>query len=236
MINVIYRISDNGYKKPKFSNATKIHCLENAQREFGFANIHLFVDDVNLTNEVREMAMSPRSGTMPAVHLYTAGSSAGSFRHVFNYALTTFKSEDVVYFLEDDYLHLPNSATIMEEGMAIADYVSLYDHADKYIPASKGGNPFIEADGGEITKVFRTKSVHWKLTNSTTMTFATTISQLHQDADIWQKYTTGTHPHDMQIFLDLRDRGRSLITPLPGYSTHCEPQWASPGTDWEHVV
>ena len=111
--------------------------------------------------------------------------------------------------------------------------MSLYDHADKYIPANKGGNPLIDIDGGEITKVFRTKSTHWKLTNSTTMTFACTIEQLQQDAEVWKKYTEGTHPHDMQIFLELRDKGRSLVTPLPGYSTHCEPSWSSPGINWE---
>ncbi len=233
MINVLYRLSDNGYKKPKFSNATKVHCLENTIREFGVDNIHIFIDKTNITKETLA-----HLGHMPAVkhsEAYTAGSSAGSFRYVFEYALKNFRADDCVYFLEDDFLHLPNSALIMEEGLAIADYVSLYDHADKYLPANKGGNPFIEEDGGEITKVFRTKTSHWKLTNSTTMTFATTIGTLITDKPVWDRYTTGTHPHDMQIFLDLRTAGRSLITPIPGYSTHCEPSWASPGIDWENV-
>lgn len=235
-VNVVYRLSDNGYAKVKFAHATKIHCLENCLKHFDINNVHLFVDNTNLVESTREAVEHIDSTRFFGdLNYYVGGSSAGSWRHVFDYALKTFKDDDVVYFLEDDYLHLPGSENAILEGIAIADYVSLYDHNDKYIPGVQGGNPFIDTDGGEVTKVFRTKSHHWKLTNSTTMTFATTIQQLREDAPIWQHFTTGAHPNDFQCFLKLRDYGRSLITPLPGLSTHCEPQWASPGIDWSRV-
>lgn len=235
-INVIYRLSDNGYNKPKFANATKMHCLHNCIKQFKADNIHLFVDETNLLSETREaIEMLDEVVPFDEFNYYIGGSSAGSWRHVYEYAMKTFKDDDIIYFVEDDYLHLPNSATILREGMAIADYVSLYDHNDKYIPATIGGNSFIGMDCGEVTKVFRTASTHWKLTNSTTMTFAVTHEQLKRDDATWQKYTQGSHPNDFQCFLELRALGRSLITPIPGYSTHCEPRWASPGTDWEQV-
>ena len=41
--------------------------------------------------------------------------------------------------------------------------------------------------------------------------------------------------HGNLLFLDLRDNCRTLITPLPGYSTHGETQWLSPFTDWSKV-
>jgi hypothetical protein len=37
------------------------------------------------------------------------------------------------------------------------------------------------------------------------------------------------------MFLDLRDKGRSLITPLPGYSTHGETAWLTPLIDWSKI-
>jgi hypothetical protein len=130
-------------------------------------------------------------------------------------------------------LHKLNSEDILKEGFDIgADYVSLYDHPDKYID---GANPFVES-GGEITRVMLSKSCHWKLTNSTTMTFAAKVKTLKEDEEILRSFTNGTHPHDFQMFLALRDKGRSLITPIPGYATHGETQWLSPLTNWKQLA
>lgn len=235
-MDVIYRLSDNGYHKPKFPNATKQHCLSNAIKEFGLDNMHMFVDMTNLNTETSDFVK--QQGSFKNLEYYVGGSSAGSWRHVFDYALQTFTDPtDVVYFLEDDYLHLPNSANIMKEGIDRADYVSLYDHNDTYIPASAGGNVFVDDSGASRfpTLIFRTESSHWRTVSSTTMTFATTISQLHKDKLIWEKHTLGSHPNDFQCFMELNRLGRSLITPIPGYSTHCEPRWASPGINWEII-
>jgi hypothetical protein len=207
----------------------------NAVNVFGRENIHLFVDETNLVQNTREMVTSfDNSYGFGKLTFYTGGSSAQSWRYVAEYA-KQFDDEDVIYFLEDDYLHLNNSKEVLLEGIEIADYVSLYDHFDKYIPAIKGGNIFIDEDGGEVTKVFRTKSTHWKLTNSTTMTFATTRKQLIKDWNVWDMFTVGSYPEDLRAFITLRDNGVSLITPIPGYSTHCIPEWASPGIDWEKI-
>ena len=237
VINVIYRLSDNGYKKPKFPHATKLHCLENCMKHFDADNIHLFVDETNLLPATKEaIEQLDTAHFFGDLQYYVGGSSAGSWRHVFDYALKNFTNpSDIVYFLEDDYLHLPNSAKAIEEGLKIAEYVSLYDHNDKYIPASRGGNPYIGEDGGEVTKVFVTNSTHWRLTNSTTMTFATTMGILIEDTPIWEQFTMGSHPNDFAAFLKLREMNRALITPIPGLSTHCEPAWASPLIDWSKV-
>jgi hypothetical protein len=37
------------------------------------------------------------------------------------------------------------------------------------------------------------------------------------------------------MFLELRQQGELLITPLPGYATHGETAWLSPLTDWSKV-
>lgn len=238
---VLYRLSDNGYKKPKFENATKIHCLENALLQLAMpcATFYLFIDDNNLTDETKQHIEKSKlkSYITETIH-HTAGSSAASFRLVFNFALDKFNNNDIIYFLEDDYLHLPTSYIAIKEGIERADYVSLYDHNDTYIPASMGGNVFV-TDGGYSTfptYVIRTNNFHWRTVGSTTMTFATTKKTLNEDKYIWLKNTEGTYPQDFKAFSELTNNiGRSLITPIPGLSTHCEPKWASPGTDWIKV-
>jgi hypothetical protein len=46
----------------------------------------------------------------------------------------------------------------------------------------------------------------------------------------------GHYPQDFQMFLDLRDQGELLITPLPGYSTHGETAWLTPLCQWDKIV
>ena len=140
-----------------------------------------------------------------------------------------------VYFIENDYLHKPDSQKILEEGFTLgASFVALYDHPDKYLDPSRGGNPYCEG-GGEDTRVYLTDSCHWKITNSTTMTFAAKVSTLKRVEPILRKHTSGIHPNDFQMFLELRSQGELLITPIPGYATHGETKWISPLTDWTKI-
>jgi hypothetical protein len=67
------------------------------------------------------------------------------------------------------------------------------------------------------------------------MTFAAKVSTLKRVEPILRKYTQGSYPDDFKMFLELRDQGELLITPIPGYSTHGESAWLSPLTDWSQV-
>ena len=227
-MKILYRISDGSYKKERFQHATKQHCIENFLSQFPKEEVIIYAD--NVRDETLEWITALGCETLRT----NGGSSAAGFRIVLDAALE-LSDDEYVYFVEDDYLHLPNSRAVLLEGLERSHYVSLYDHKDKYIPAHSGGNPYIDDDAAEVTKVFLTKSSHWKLTNSTTMTFATKVSVLKEDAPIWKKYTSGTYPHDFHCFLELRENGRTLATPIPGYSTHCEPMWATPLIDWTAV-
>jgi hypothetical protein len=236
-MHCIYRISDNGYKKAKFGNATKIRCLLNFILEWPQDEITVLADKCR--PETRELLRDYQQTTGLDVEDIDGGSSAQSFRLALEFALR-FDDNEVVYFVEDDYWHLTHSRRCLLEGIERADYVTLYDAPDKYIPASRGGNPFIEDDGGDVSKVILTASSHWRITNSTTCTFATRVGTLREDWDIWKQWCfptpQQTHPHDFQCFLALREKGRALISPIPTLSTHCEPAWAAPLVDWEKEI
>lgn len=240
-MKIYYRLSDGSYPKVRFQNATKENCFKNFLRYCLDDADQLFVYADNVTSETWHNLWLWIDGRANITRLRSAaGSSAASFRLVLGEALKG-SDEEIVWFQEDDYAHLPGSRTILLEGLERADYVTLYTHPDKFIPASKGGNPLIGDDAAEETKVFVTKSSYWMMTNSTTMTFATQVRTLREDQALWWKYTEGNYPQDMQIFLELRQRGRGLIQPIPTKATHCEPKWAAHlfGTgynDWERVL
>jgi hypothetical protein len=227
-MKALYRISDGSYKKERHAHATKKVCLENFLKQFPTEEVIIYAD--NVKDETFEWLTSYGCELRRTV----GGSNAGGFRIVFEDTLKLPDSE-IVYFVEDDYLHLDGSRKILLEGIERAHYLTLYDHIDKYMPAEMGGNPFIGLDAAEETKVFLTKSRHWKLTNSTTMTFASTVGVLREDADIWRKHTSGNHPWDFQCFMELRDKGRTVASPMPTLSTHCMPEWEAPLVDWNNV-
>lgn len=234
----LYRISSNSYKKNRLPNATKQRCLINFLNEFPVEEITVYKD--RCEPELEEFLQNYSDVFGLNVVSIDGGSSAQSFRIVVDEALK-LPDNEVVYLIEDDYLHLPFSRRILLEGIELgASYVSGYDHKDKYIPASQGGNPLIDVDGGEFTKVYLSKSSHWKLTNSTTLSFLTKVETLREDYDIWKKWCfndpTQTYPNDYQCFRELIDiKGRSLITPIPGISTHSEIPWLSPLINWEGI-
>lgn len=237
-MRILYRISDGGYNKIKLDFADKFYCLENCIKVFGSSNLIVFAD--NCKPETLEKLRK-----YPIVLKETQiGSSGQSWKMVANYALQNYDNPDVVYFLEDDYLHRAHSETVILEGLTIGDYVTLYDHLDKYMEKSIGGNPMVK-NGGELTRVLLTKSTHWKITNSTTMTFACKVKTLREDWVIFDEFTKESHPHDDQIFYKLQGikklkykifgKRRKLVVPIPGYSTHIEPSVLSPLIDWHDV-
>ena len=229
---IFYRYSDGSYAKQKLEIATKKVCLLNFLQCFGNKNnlIYLIADNIKdktLNNDLQNL---PKG--IDFFERQECGSSAASFKYVFTKALAflNLKDEDIVYFVEDDYLHTLEAPQLIQEGLEHFHFVTLYDHPDKY-----NGNPLI-SDGGEVTRVVRGATQHWKYTNSTTMTFAATVSTLKQSKDIIWRHIQGTYPTDFQMFLDLREAGFSLGSPLPGASTHCEVNWLTPFIDWNNVA
>lgn len=160
------------------------------------------------------------------VRIINCGGEAKSFIETLKYIQTqNHSAEDIIYFLEDDYVHQPNWDKILLEGFTLgADYVTLYDHADKYM----------EFYSEFRTKILHTKSTHWMATPSTTNTFAVKFSTLMKDFSVHNKYSTGVEPSaDHQKFLELAQRGRVLVSSIPGYSTHCQNDLLSPCIDWK---
>ncbi len=258
ILHVIYRISDKGNPKPKLSNGGKWDCLFNAVKEFGAENFHVIAD--NCAGET----ISALKSTGLSFET-TANGNCGTCRYIFNEVINRYAPDENIYLLEDDYLHLPGSRVAILEGLAIADYVTLYDHPDMYHPEGIGANFFVHDDMPKAS-IFLTAHSHWRSTVSTTMTFAAKVQTLIEDRDVWNRFCVGKIPGDIGAFIvltgqdDLNEaknfvkRGvdkkwayllvenffserkkRLLISPLPAFATHTETNYLSPLIDWSRV-
>ena len=231
-MKIIYRISDAGYNKVKPAYIHNSACLKN------FCNVFFdYISDIIILADncsEQTLTMIGRYIDPVNIHKVSVGHGAGTFNLALGMALK-WKDDEIVYFVENDYLHKQQSPEIIKEGLILgSSFVSLYDHPDKYLDPSKGGNPYCEG-GAEDTRVYLTDSCHWKITNSTTMTFAATVETLRRTESTLRKWTVGEHPHDFQMFLELREQNEVVVTPLPGYATHGETAWLAPLTDWSKI-
>lgn len=217
-MKIFYRLSDNSYHKGKLPGTSKKLCLANFLEVF--API-VFTEDVmagkqkpvmTLICDNCEESMSVASETGLPI-LKTSFGNAKSLQYALSLAVSNNDKDELIYFVEDDYLHHPSAYKVLMEGQHLGDYITLYDHPDKYTSFY---------NFGETSKVLKTKSSHWRYTQSTCMTFLTKPKILIEDWNIWEKYTSESHPNDYQIFVDLEKKGRKLIQPIPGMACHTD--------------
>ncbi len=152
--------------------------------------------------------------------LWKEGTEAGSFLRLLDYVEgLDLHPDTIIYLVEDDYLHKAGWVDILFEGFSLPiDYVTLFDHRDKYMHY-----PHLRS------QIFVTSSCHWRTTPSTTNTFAARLGTLKQDIRIHRQFSQKrkiTADHDK--FCKLGKQGAILISSIPGWSTHAEPEFGSP--------
>jgi hypothetical protein len=257
---ILYRISSGGYAKTKPDYITKESCFMNMLRELLVLSMDavpcylmIVADRCNaklkdfIQNACRSLRLPDR---MPIKMLETdIGHGAGSFVVGVRTLLTekSLTDNDVVYFLEDDYLHVPGAFAKIFEVVESnrAQYATGYDHPDKYgtfDPTSstfKSPNPFIDPTSGSemATEVMLINGHHWKKTHSTTMTFATKIKTLKADFDdAIGPFVGGSHPEDFDMWTAIElVQKKKLVSPIPSLSTHGETAWLAPCVDWKTI-
>jgi hypothetical protein len=198
--------------------------------EKSFNNLLETIED-NPNIELTVMMDGTKQGTFLEnynvnVYEFKGGSDAASFFETVKYVKSkNIRDKDLVYFLENDYLHLDGWVEKVIDLFSTfkgLSYVSLYDHNDKY---------FLPMYEDLVSKIFTTKTHHWRTTPSTCGSFIISKQLLEEDFDI---LSTMEGDHNKFTFLS-QTRNRFVLTPIPGLSTHCMEGLMSPTIDWSQV-
>lgn len=250
MIHVYYRTSDNNNKKsyiPTF--ITKERCLNNFIRYFTPESIQIIADNVK-----PETLDWLKTYNLEVIN--TSLGNSGSFKFALDLAIKR-NDDDIVYFVENDYIHSPNSRQIMDEGFnklncggteLNVDYVTLYDHPDRYNyhhninytdyvyfghhDARNIGDGIVSSNQRSL--VMYGENSYWKTVSSTCMTFAAKVSTLKKDYEDIVHFLSIKNS-DMRMFEKLiYDKNRTLISPIPGAATHGD--LLSPYVDWKQYI
>jgi hypothetical protein len=219
MIHILYRhtshTSGMGKNRPHwFSYEKSLNNLLSTIEGLDFVKFHLIYDgECNITD--------PR---IHHIENIKAGSDCNSYFYSWHYAKSlNIGDKDLIYIAENDYAYVHGWIHKIKElfdAYEDLDYVTLYDHNDKY-------NPIMYPN--LATYLFITKSHHWRITPSTTGSVIFGKRILDEDFDI---HSVNCSDFGRYEFLRT-NRNRNVLSPIPSLATHCEVEWLAPVIDWE---
>lgn len=161
------------------------------------------------------------------IHVFQGGSDRASSLVTLDLARRQeLGPDDLVYLLENDYLHQDGWVSRVFEAFDSPmqfSYLSLYDHADKY---------FYKMYEDLSARLMHTAHQHWRTAPSSCASYLLTRRTLEADYDVLSQGIP-----DYYFFSQLAtERQRVLLTPVPGLSTHCMSGYLSPVVDWARVA
>lgn len=183
-------------------------------------DLHVIMDGDYSANFIRKYA------DRYILHPISAGSDKLSFFSTWQIARNTLIDDgDLLYFLENDYLHTHDWVQRVQNlflSCGGLQYVSLYDHGDKYF------HPMYR---NLMSRIFVSVDHHWRTTPSTCGSFIIPKKIFEED---FVEHTTIEGDHNKFLFLN-SSKGRFVVTPMPGLSTHCLNTVMSPNVDWFEI-
>ena len=127
-----------------------------------------------------------------------------------------------VYFLEDDYLHLPDAISNIVSAVASFGLVTGYDHIDRYTRTD---------DIEYKQQIYLSGTRHWRVSESTTGTFAIRRDLLNSAYPLIDSvFSQGM---DRLLFRQLHAYNYRLFSAMPGLTTHVHEPYMSPFVDWQ---
>lgn len=224
-LRVVQRHCQERGDKPRPAWFTKERALDSLLRDVAPADLTVVFDGQGLGGDDIPSYILRAAEKGVRVVAGRFGSDARSMKAATKVVLDAgWDDGDIVYFVEDDYVHLPGWAAVMKEAFEhdVADYVTLYDHPDKY-------------DGGVYPRLAAelrvTPSRHWRSTPSTTNTWATRVGRLKRDLPVHSAFVRSWNV-DHEKFVALRESGARVASCIPGMSTHCHLPLLSPAVAW----
>ena len=243
---VLYRITSRINQKPRTDGFSKLDYLDNLFRSFSDYKIICIAD--NCDHETIDILRKKPFYKF----LTTSLGNAGSFNYLITKVLFLLDDDDLLYFAEDDYRYTEIASKVLAEGVQHFDYVTLYDHPDKYGIYPFNLNPLVpRGELSERTQIYKGALCLWRTTNSTTMSFGCYARTIKNDWYIWNFFSKiSAVPRDFYIwlvltcpvrnffpykptigivlfvanFLSIIKKPRKLGVPVPSASSHMEQQ------------
>ena len=141
-------------------------------------------------------------------------------------------SEDLIYFVEDDYIHKKNAINEM-----IFTYERIASQLNKEIILCPADYPYLYTKA-ELTQNYLGHEYHWRKVNETLCTFLTSKEIIDK---YWDKYVSMCEREHAPFEKPLHDiyEKELCISPIPSLAIHCTNINSifglSPNVDWKKI-
>ncbi len=239
-IHFIYRAAPGDSKSDKrpayFDKLTCLNSFINSFEKLDASNKGdlIFLNDGEIHQEWLERML--QCSDAEVINLGGVGNSLSLKEAYKIFFKKNWDDGDVIYFCEDDYLHLPEAFEFLinaVKDIPQAEYFTLYDHLDRYTRND-------DADGGR-SKIYVSRDCHWRTVESGCQTYGVRIRALKKDIWIHKLGLVGKIPRGREMFRAVQGLGkyffrypkRKMVSPIPALCTHMETEFLSPNIDWE---
>ena len=159
-MQIVYRISNNSYKKERLPVATKEYCLKDFIEKVVTSDDFMTIIADSVDDDLGAYISQFQSNNIKIIPI-TARSNGASFRFQLEY-VRSFKLDEIVMFQEDDYIYKtpswPYGRSVKYHEMierALKFATTSHFMITRQIPPPKaGGNKFISPEGIETLLYF----------------------------------------------------------------------------------
>ena len=196
-----------------------IDLLNNSSLDFKLINLDLkeFEKQIKITNEKKEKVTANQISNMS---------------NIYKSLLLSKISEDLIYFVEDDYIHEIDSITEM-----LFTYERIASLTNKELIVCPTDYPYLYVQA-ENTKVFLGEKYHWRKINETLCTFLTSKQVIEKHWDKFLSMCTFEH-YPFESPLHEIYKKELCISPIPSIAIHCTNINSifglSPNKDWKRI-
>ena len=181
-------------------------------------NLNEFKDKINKINAQNDTVSINQISNMSNIHK--------------SLLIAKHQCKDLVYFVEDDYLHLQEAITEM-----IFAYERISSQINKELILCPTDYPYLYSKI-DSTNIFLGSAKHWRIVGETLCTFLTSTNILQKH---WDKFTSMCQLEHYPFEQPLHDIYKSeyCLSPIPSLALHCTNvnsiYGLSPVVDWEKI-
>ena len=205
------------------STSENLAAIENVFKEFSkeysliSLDVSKFINNIEKTNQRGESVTDNQISNMANIH---------------QSLLEAKKCEDLIYFVEDDYIHKKESLKEM-----IFTYERLASQINNDIILCPTDYPYLYAKS-EMTQNFLGQNYHWRKVNETLCTFLTSKKMVEK---YWDKYVSMCNKEHAPFEKPLHDiyEEELCISPIPSLALHFTNVNSifglSPNVNWKKI-